>query len=622
MAMRIEDYALIGDCHTGALVGRDGSIDWLCLPRFDSASMFGALLGTDEHGSWRLAPAHQDASVSMRTYLGNTFVLWTRWETPEGAVEVTDFMSMGNRRADVVRRVRGISGTVRMQGDLRLRFGYATALPWIRKLDDGDPRLVAVAGPDAVVVRGPELTATNHHHGVGFDVRAGETVDLTLTWYPSHRSEPPAFDVDAALEHTTEWWESWASSIEHSGPHQAAVRRSLLVLRALTHEDTGGIVAAATTSLPEQFGGPRNWDYRYVWLRDASLTLEVLLAHGFDDEADEWRTWLLRAIAGDPGDVQIMYGLSGERYLPERDLESLPGYEGSGPVRVGNGAFEQYQADVIGEVMMALQAARDAGVGETEFSWPLQRALIGYVEENWERQDSGIWEIRGAEQHFTHSRAMIWAALDAAVQGVERHGLDGPVEQWRTLRDRVRDEILDRGVDPATGAFRQHYGTTEVDASLLILAQAGFCAYDDPHMLATVDAMERTLMHEGFLLRYDTSAGVDGLPAGENPFLACSFWLVEQYARSGREADGRELMERLVGLSNDVGLLSEEYDPVQRRQAGNVPQALSHLALVRAADALEAAAAAHPDELDRAHQAGNAALAHAEAARAAAAPAA
>ncbi|ALD12360.1 glycoside hydrolase family 15 protein [Clavibacter capsici] len=618
MAMRIEDYALIGDCHTGALVGRDGSIDWLCLPRFDSASMFGALLGTDEHGSWRLAPAHPEATVSLRTYLGNTFVLWTRWETPDGAVEVTDFMSMGDRRADVVRRVRGISGTVRMQGDLRLRFGYATALPWIRKLDGDDPRLVAVAGPDAVVVRGPELTATNHHHGVSFDVSAGETVDTTLTWYPSHRSEPPAFDVDRAIEHTTEWWESWASSIEHSGPHQAAVRRSLLVLRALTHEDTGGIVAAATTSLPEQFGGSRNWDYRYVWLRDASLTLEVLLAHGFDDEADEWRTWLLRAIAGDPGDVQIMYGLSGERYLPERDLDSLPGYQGSGPVRVGNGAFEQYQADVIGEVMLALQAARDAGVGETEFSWPLQRALIGFVEENWERQDSGIWEIRGAEQHFTHSRAMIWAALDCAVQGVEKHGLDGPVEQWRALRDRVRDEILDRGVDPATGAFRQHYGTTEVDASLLILAQAGFCAYDDPRMLATVEVMERTLMHEGFLLRYDTSAGVDGLPAGEYPFLACSFWLVEQYARSGREADGRALMERLVALSNDVGLLSEEYDPVGLRQAGNVPQALSHLALVRAADALEAAVQAHPDDLDRAHRDGGAALAHAEAARAAA----
>ncbi len=413
-------------------LARDGSIDWLCLPRFDSASMFGALLGTEEHGAWKLAPASPDATVSMRTYLGNTFVLWTRWETPEGAVEVTDFMSMGDRRADVVRRVRGISGTVRMQGDLRLRFGYATALPWIRKLDGDDPRLVAVAGPDAVVVRGPELTATNHHHGVAFEVAAGETVDLALTWYPSHRSEPPAIDVDASLEHTTEWWESWASSIEHSGPHQAAVRRSLLVLRALTHEDTGGIVAAATTSLPEQFGGSRNWDYRYVWLRDASLTLEVLLAHGFESEADEWRTWLLRAIAGDPGDVQIMYGLSGERYLPERDLESLPGYQGSGPERVGNGAFEQYQADVIGEVMLALHAARDAGVGETEFSWHLQRALIGFVEENWERQDSGIWAIRGAEQHFTHSRAMIWAALDCAVQGVERHGLDARWSSGRT----------------------------------------------------------------------------------------------------------------------------------------------------------------------------------------------
>ena len=584
--MRIEDYAPLSDCHTAALVGKDGSIDWLCMPRYDSASMFGALLGTSEHGRWLLAPVGE-ATLTRREYLGHTFILRSTWSTPTGEVEITEFMGQGNRRADVVRRVRGIRGTVTMGQELRVRFGYATAMPWIRQVrDDDDPRLIAVAGPDSIVLRGPRLTPSDHQHTGEFTVSAGETVDSALTWFPSHRAAPPAMDVDAALEKTTAWWESWASTIAYTGPHYDRVVRSLLVLRALTHEDTGGIVAAATTSLPEEFGGTRNWDYRYVWLRDASLTLEVLLDHGFDDEALNWRSWLLRAIAGDPNDVQIMYGLSGERYLPERTLTSLPGYEGASPVREGNGAVTQYQADVIGEVMIALQKARIAGVTETEYSWGVQRALLNFIQANWQRKDQGIWEIRGPERYFTHSRVMMWAALDRGVRAVQNHGLDGPVDAWMELRDTIRAEIDQRGVHPEHGGFVQYYGAKGTDASLLVLPQVGFCDNNDPRMLATVEALETTLMRDGLLLRYDTSNGVDGLPPGEHPFLACSFWLVEQYAHTGRPDEANALMDRLCSFSSDEGLLSEEYDVGANRQAGNTPQALSHLALVRAADAL------------------------------------
>lgn len=593
MPLPIEDYALISDSHTAGLIGRNGSIDWLCLPRYDSASMFGALLGSKEHGRWLLAPTDESAHCERR-YLEHTFVLVTVWDTAEGSVEVTEFMPYGNRRGDVVRRVRGLSGSVRMHQDLRIRFGYATAMPWVRKLPDenGERVLVAVAGPDAIVLRGPNLTPAGHSHQSDFTVSAGETVDLVLTWYPSHRPFPPAEDVSTALQRTVDWWQSWAKTISHEGPHHAAVIRSLLVLRALTHEDTGGIVAAATTSLPEAFGGVRNWDYRYVWLRDASLTLSVLLDHGFNEEADKWRTWLLRAIAGDPADVQIMYGLAGERDLPERELTSLPGYDGAAPVRIGNGAVSQYQADVIGEVMVALHAARQAGVTESEYSWPLQRALLSFVEKNWRRPDTGIWEIRGPERYFTHSRAMIWAALDRGIRAVEEFGLPGSTELWRRLREEVRAEIEEKGYDAERGCYVQHYGGREVDASLLQLAQIGYVAADDPRMLGTVRALEADLLRDGLLMRYRTEAGVDGLPAGEYPFLACSFWLAEQYARSGRATEGAALLDRLVGFSNDLGLLSEEYDVAGSRQVGNTPQALSHLALVRAADAV--AAAQHP----------------------------
>lgn len=586
MALKIEDYALIGDCHTAALVGNDGSIDWLCMPRFDSASIFGALLGDKDHGRWKLAPT-AEAIEASRHYLEGTFILVTHWTTPTGEVEVTDLMPYRPRRADLLRRVRGISGTVEMETELRIRFDYAEAIPWVRQVPEKQNNaIIAVAGPDAIVVRGPKMHAADHSHVSTFAVGAGETVDLSLTWYPSHRDAPPAPDVERAVRSTRKWWHAWSRTVTCSPAYREQVRRSLLVLRALTHEDTGGIVAAATTSLPEESGGTRNWDYRYVWLRDASQTLQVLLNHGITDEAPAWRDWLLRAVAGDPADVQIMYGLAGERRLTETKQKSLPGYEGSSPVRVGNDAFRQYQGDVFGEVMLGLQAAREKGLDETEYSWPLQRALMSYIEDNWQQPDNGIWEIRGALRRFTHSHAMIWAAFDCAVRAVRKYGLDGPVERWESIRDQIRDEIELKGFDRKRNTYTQYFGGTNVDASLLQLSQIGYLSADDPRMLGTVAAIESELLHDGLLLRYRTEAAVDGLPPGEHPFLACSFWLAEQYARSGRVEDATALMNRLVSFCNDVGLLSEEYDVKGKRQMGNTPQALSHLALVRAADAI------------------------------------
>lgn len=588
MPLAIEDYALIGDCHTAALVGKNGSIDWLCLPRFDSASMFAALLGDEDNGRWLLAPADATAT-STRRYLDDTFVLVTRWTTATGEVEVTDLMPYGDRRADVVRRVRGIRGTVTMTADLRVRFAYTTAIPWIRQMPDhGDNALIAIAGPDAIIVRGPKLTAADHTHQATFDVSEGESVDMSLTWYPSHRQPPAPIDVTKRIDDTVAWWSDWASHSDAPAVYSKEVHRSLLLLRALTHEDTNGIVAAATTSLPEQFGGSRNWDYRYVWLRDASMTLQMLILHGFADEATGWRDWLLRAIAGDPADVQIMYGLSGERYLMENTIDELPGYRGSAPVRTGNGAFTQYQGDIFGEVMVALHDARELGVEEGADSWALQRALMQYVEDNWDRPDNGIWEIRGPAQHFTHSRVMIWAALDRAVKGVQQFHLEGPVDRWMELREKVRDEIETNGFDAERNTYTQFYGSHEVDASLLQLSQVGYVDAHDPRMLGTVAAIEKDLLVDGLLVRYRTQSGVDGLSGTENPFLTCSFWLAEQYARSGRLDDATALMDRLVGYCNDVGMLSEEIEVATGHHVGNTPQALSHLALVRTADAIEA----------------------------------
>ena len=586
MASPIEDYAILSDCHTAALVSKQGSIDWLCLPRYDSPSLFGALLGDQEQGLWMLRPADPDATC-VRRYEGDGFVLITRWTTADGVAEVVDAMPYGDRRADLLRRVRGVQGRVRFVQELRVRPDYARAMPWVRQTGTpGRPELVAVAGPDAIVLRGATLRAHGHAHRGTLTVGQDQTVDLTMTWFPSHREVPPRIDVDAALASTDRWWRSWADGIAYQGPYRDAVVRSLQVLRALTHEDTGGIVAAATTSLPEEFGGERNWDYRYVWLRDASLTLEAFLAHGFTAEAEAWRGWLLRAIAGDVDDVQIMYGIAGERDLGERELTSLPGYGGARPVRIGNAAVEQYQADVIGEVMIALETARLRGLAETDYSWPMQRALLDYLEKRIDDTDNGIWEVRGEPRMFTHSRVMIWAAFDRGARAVRDGGLDGPVERWEALRDGMRAEIDRQGVDEDDGYFTQSYGTREVDASLLLLPQVGYCAADDPRMLRTVAEMERTLLRGGLLHRYRTAVADDGLAGGEHPFLACSFWLVQQYADSGRVADGKALMDRLVGLANDVGLLSEEYDVENGRHAGNTPQALSHLALVGAADAL------------------------------------
>ncbi|MFD4422608.1 glycoside hydrolase family 15 protein [Agromyces sp. NPDC058484] len=601
MPRPIEKYAIIGDCRTAALVGDDGSIDWLCMPRFDSASVFGALLGDAEQGHWSLRPA-DDSATSSRAYTADTFTLVTRWATADGEVEVTDLMpqtgpgdledlvSGSDRRSDVIRRVRGIRGRVRMRQELRVRFDYASSLPWMRQVGTADaPVLLAVAGPDALVVRGPRLAPHDHRHLGEFTVAAGETVDVQLTWYPAHRPVPDPRDVDDAIASTERWWRSWARSCAAPGAYDEAVRRSLLVLRMLTHEETGGIVAAATTSLPEEFGGARNWDYRYVWLRDAALTLEALIHHGYTTEAEAWRQWLLRAIAGDPADVQIMYGLAGERRLAEWEVSTLPGHAGSSPVRVGNAASEQYQADVFGEVMIALDSTRHVSADHDGFSWSLQLALLREAEAHLDQPDSGIWEIRATDRHFTHSRAMLWAAFDRAVCAVEHDGREGPVDHWRAIRAQLADRIERGGFDAALGSYVQYEGTTEVDAALLQLAQVGYVAYDDPRMLGTVARIEQTLLRDGLLRRYRTEADVDGVPGDENTFLACSFWLVEQYAHTGRLDDATALMDRILAFRTDLGLLAEQADPRTGRQAGNFPQALSHLALVRAADAIAAA---------------------------------
>ncbi len=589
MPRPIEQYAVIGDCRTAALIGDDGSIDWLCMPRFDSASVFGALLGDTEHGHWSLRPADA-AATATRAYATDTFTLVTRWTTGDGEVEVTELMPVrdgSDARSDVIRRVRGLRGTVRMEQELRVRFDYAATLPWMRQIGTTDaPALLAVAGPDGLVVRGSRMTAGDRAHRGEFLIGEGETVDLQLSWFPGYRAVPEPLDVDASIAATTTWWRSWVRGCIEPGAYDREVRRSLLVLRLLTHEDTGGIVAAATTSLPEDFGGSRNWDYRYVWLRDAALTLEALVHHGYKQEAQAWRQWLLRAIAGDPADVQIMYGLAGERRLTEWEVDTLPGYEGSTPVRVGNAASEQYQADVFGEVMIALDAARHSGVDDDGFSWSLQLALLREAEKHLDQPDSGIWEIRGPERHFTHSRAMLWAAFDRAICAVELDGRNGPVEKWRELRAGIAERIEQDGYDASLGSYVQFPGTTEVDAALLQLAQIGYLAYDDPRMLGTVARIEETLIRDGLVCRYRTEAQIDGVPGDENAFLACSFWLVEHYAHSGRLDDATALMDRLLRHGSGLGLMAEQAEPNTGRQAGNTPQALSHLALVRAADAI------------------------------------
>jgi len=585
----IEDYAVIGDMETCALVSRTGSVDWLCLPRFDSPSSFTAILGTPENGRWLIGP--QGGARTTRRYVGDSFVLETTHETDGGVVRVIDAMPTGDDRADIVRIVEGVSGTVRMEHEWVVRFGYGKVTPWVSRETGpggkGDKVISAVAGPDMLVLRGDRLPkAADGRHRDVFDVSEGDRLAFSTTWSHSYLPVPTAPDVATALETSRKQWQEWADRCPYDGPHRDAVIRSLLVLRLLTHSRTGGIVAAPTTSLPEDFGGERNWDYRYCWLRDASLTLEALLGSGFVDETALWRRWLIRAVAGDPEDMQIMYAVDGGRELPEHDLDHLAGYAGSKPVRIGNGAVKQRQTDVLGEVMMALALGRDLGLEESDRSWAIQRALVDELAERWGEPDNGLWEIRGPLRHFTHSRVMVWAAFDRAIAGIEDHGLPGPVEKWRTLRDQVREEVLTKGFDVERNTFTQHYDTNEVDASLLLIPVCGFLPADDPRVLGTIAAVEADLMRDGLLLRYRTQTGVDGLAGDEHPFLACSFWLVQAYAISGMPDKADALMTRLVGLVNDVGLLAEEYDPAHQRMVGNFPQAFSHLTLIGAAHAL------------------------------------
>ncbi|WP_141845599.1 glycoside hydrolase family 15 protein [Humibacillus xanthopallidus] len=584
----IEEYAVLGDLGTAALVSRRGSIDWLCLPRFDSHACFAALLGTPEHGRWLLGPVDEDA-VSTRSYVDGSFVLETVHRTATGSVRVTDLMPIADRRADVLRRVEGLDGTVRMVHEWVVRFGYGATRPWVsRRADDREGRtdtiISAVAGPDMLVLRGQRLPrSSDGRHVDEFDVAAGEVLTFSTTWFPSHEPVPAPLEVDSRIEHTLRLSQTWTAMSDYEGPYLDAVTRSLLVLRILSHGVTGGIVAAPTTSLPEDLGGVRNWDYRFCWLRDAALTLEALLGCGYLHEVQSWRGWLLRAVAGDPEDMQILYCIDGGRDILERELPHLPGYAASSPVRIGNGAVSQRQTDVLGEVMISLEHARSRGLKESADSWNLQCALVDNLADHWEQPDNGLWEIRGPLRHFTHSRAMVWAAFDRAVRGVEVHGLPGPVERWRALREQVREEVLTRGFDADRNTFVQHYDTTEVDASLLTLGSIGIVDGDDPRMLGTIRAVEQDLLRDGLVLRYRTQSGVDGLPGDEHPFLACSFWLVTAYAKAGMTQEATALMDRLVGIPNDLGLLSEEYDPVGGRMIGNYPQAFSHLALVGAA---------------------------------------
>jgi GH15 family glucan-1,4-alpha-glucosidase len=581
MASRIEDYAIIGNCETTALVARNGSIDWLGLPRFDSAACFAALLGGHEHGRWLIAPTDADA-LATRRYRGNTLILETTFETQEGAVCITDLMSRRDGVSDVIRLVRGLRGTVAMHIELIVRFDYGSIVPWVSRQDDG--RLQFIAGPDRLL-----LDTTVHLYGkdmrtVGtFHVAAGEEVGFTLSWTPSFRPAPAPIKAADALAEVEAFWSEWTSPFKPVGEWSAAVLRSVLTLKALAHRETGGIVAASTTSLPERIGGERNWDYRYCWLRDATLTLYALIGAGFHEEAAAWRSWLVRAAAGNPDDLQIMYGVAGERRLSEYEVPWLPGYENSAPVRVGNAAAGQVQLDVYGEVVGALYVARQAGLAADRASWDLECALMAHLETIWDQPDEGIWEVRGGRKHFTHSKVMAWVAFDRAVRSAEEFELEAPLDQWRSIRDTIHRQVCERGFDTEKNSFVQSYGAKQLDASLLLIALVGFLPPDDPRVKGTVAAIERELMWHGLVLRYDSGAGTDGLSAGEGAFLACSFWLADNYILQGEHAKARVLFERLLSLRNDVGLLSEEYDPINKRQLGNFPQAFSHLALINTA---------------------------------------
>ena len=578
----IEDYALLGNCATGALVGRNGSIDWLCWPRFDSDACFAALLGTSRNGRWIIAPSGPVLRVS-RAYRGDTMVLETLFETAEGAVALIDFMPVGGGASSILRRAEGRRGRVAMSMELVLRFDYGSTIPWVTRLEDG-PGISAISGPNLVALRtAVPLRGEDRSTRADFVVAEGGSADFALLWGPSHRPPPPSPDLGAALHETEAFWEEWTGRCGYQGPWRGPVIRSLLTLKALTDAETGGIVAAPTTSLPEQLGGSRNWDYRYCWLRDATLTLVALMEGGYYDEAQAWRGWLHRAVAGDARDLQIMYGIAGERRLSEWTADWLAGYQGAAPVRIGNAASEQLQLDIYGEVMDALHLARQGGLVQPASAWPLQRQMVEHLETIWNRPDDGIWEVRGGRRHFTHSKVMAWVALDRSLRDAEAFGLDGPLERWRGLRDTMHAEICRKGFDPGRDSFTQSYGSPDLDASLLLLPQVGFLPVDDPRIVGTVRAIERELLVDGLVQRYRTEAGADGLPPGEGAFLPCSFWLVDVYTLQGRDDEARTLFERLLGLANEVGLLSEEYDARAGRLVGNFPQAFSHLSVIGSA---------------------------------------
>jgi GH15 family glucan-1,4-alpha-glucosidase len=580
MALRIEDHALIGDCHTAALVGRDGAIDWLCLPRFDSGACFAALLGGPENGRWTIAPA-AGGLASARRYAPDTLILETEFETPDGAATVIDFMPPRRDGAGVVRIVAGKRGRVAMRSELTIRFDYGSVVPWVRRTERG---LRAVAGPDSLLLRTPvETRGENLTTVAEFTVVAGERVPFVLTWHPSHEDIPEPADPEQALSFTEAYWRDWASRCGTNGRFHEPIVRSLLTLKALTYAPTGGIVAAPTTSLPEHIGGVRNWDYRYCWLRDATFTLLALLSSGYREEAEAFRGWLLRAVAGDPGTLQIMYGISGERRLTEWEVPWLRGYEGSAPVRVGNAASDQRQWDVYGELIDTMFQCRRMGLPKDEAGWRLERAFLRFLETAWSEPDSGIWEVRGPPQHFTHSKVMAWVAFDRAIKSVDHFGLPGPVQKWRAVRRTIHDEVCQRGYDPKLRSFVQAYGSSRLDASLLLIPLVGFLPATDPRVRGTVEAIERHLVKDGLVQRYSTAGAADSLPPGEGAFLICSFWLADALAMIGRKGDAERLFGRLLALRNDVGLLSEEFDPGTGRQLGNFPQAFSHVGLVNTA---------------------------------------
>ncbi len=581
MAKLIEDYALIGDCRTAALVAKEGSLDWLCLPRFDSPAAFAAILGTPDNGRWLLAPVDRPKRTS-RSYRGDSLVLETLYETDEGEAVVVDCMPIKDGAADVLRIVEGRRGMVRFRMEFRPKFDYGSATPWVRP--EGEDGVVAVCGPETLHLKSPVPLAGDDWTAVAeFEVAEGEKRPFILTWHPSHLPIQEPIEPFSAIESTVAWWEEWAGRCEYQGRYRKAVIRSLITLKALTYQPTGGMVAAPTTSLPEEIGGVRNWDYRYCWLRDATFALTAMIQSGYREEADAWRQWLIRAVAGKGDEAHIMYGLAGERRLPEVELPWLPGYEGSKPVRIGNGAYDQFQLDIYGEVMASLHLARHHGLCDKGDGWRVERELMARLEKVWPEPDEGIWEVRGGARHFTHSKLMAWLAFDRAVKDADEFGLDGPIERWRVLRDRLHAEICERSFQKDRNAFTQSYDSDDLDPSVLVMMEVGFLPPDDPRLVATVEAVERELMKGDFVERYRTDSGIDGLEGGEGTFLLCTFWLADNYVLMGRIDDARRIFEGALAVCNDVGLLSEEYDVEGRRQLGNFPQAFSHLGLVNTA---------------------------------------